>query len=184
MKSADEETLASGRWREGKRPLAVGRDLGLHEGGGEEASVVAVDDAAFYIQLPSLHSLQKIWVSSWREALRMIPRESLIGSMERQISHRHASSSGSSGIHALTMKNNKPESKLLPHPLPNSSCLQRDLMSMSFPDLLKVAKQLKHAGVVTTLRLFVSLNEQHIVNQRFSSLDPRTTDAVFEFTRF
>lgn len=124
MKSADEETLASGRWREGKRPLAVGRDLGLHEGGGEEASVVAVDDAAFYIQLPSLHSLQKIWVSSWREALRMIPRESLIGSMERQISHRHASSSGSSGIHALTMKNNKPESKLLPHPLPNSSCLQ------------------------------------------------------------
>ena len=35
-------------------------------------------------------------------------------------------------------------------------------MSMSFPDLLKVAKQLKHAGVITTLRLFVSLNEQHV----------------------
>jgi hypothetical protein len=37
-------------------------------------------------------------------------------------------------------------------------------MSMSFPELLKVAKQLKHAGVITTLRLFVSLSEQHIGN--------------------
>ncbi|KAG0630928.1 hypothetical protein M758_1G214500 [Ceratodon purpureus] len=99
--------------------------------------------------------------------------------MDRQISHRHASSS-SSGIHALAMK--KPP-KFLAHPLPNSTCLQRDLMSMSWTDLLKVAKQLKHTGAITTLRLFVSLNEQHIVNQRFSSLDRRTTDAVFEFTR-
>lgn len=84
------------------------------------------------------------------------------------------------GIHALAMKQ---PPKLLAHPLPSSACLQRDLMSMSFPELLKVAKQLKHAGVITTLRLFVSLSEQHIVNQRFSSLDRRTTDAVFEFTR-
>lgn len=35
-------------------------------------------------------------------------------------------------------------------------------MTMSFPDLHKVAKQLKHAGVITTLRLFVSVTEQHI----------------------
>lgn len=164
----------------------------------------------------------------------MIPSETR---MERQVSHRHASSSGSSGIHApATMgSNNKPQSssKRLP---PNSPCLQVLWMTllhiswMSFsvekyrvwmlffcsgiwwaylsrncskwPSSSSMLELLPHCGCLSLLTnntlvtnpasIFpVSLMKQKwhqfwmiSVNQRFSSLDPRTTDAVFKFTRF
>lgn len=48
--------------------------------------------------------------------------------------------------------------------------MQKDLSELTFPSLVAVAKKLKAPGAVTTLRLFVSPEEQGL--GKFSSLSP------------
>ncbi|XP_073392623.1 uncharacterized protein [Physcomitrium patens] len=103
---------------------------------------------------------------------------------EREVSHLQACSS-----HDIDCPISKSSSNQSPPKCRSSRrasniqyVLQRNLNEVSLLDLLRLARRLKYP-TLTTLRLFVSLEDQPRVALHFGAADQRTTDALFAFTR-